>query len=40
MKLAPGTPLSAGLAFDPANPLPVARLAMDKVSIGTGRDPV
>jgi serine/threonine-protein kinase HipA len=30
MKLTPGTPLSASLAFDPANPLPVARLAMDK----------
>ena len=30
MKLAPGTSLSASLAFDPTNPLPVARLAMDK----------
>lgn len=30
MKLAPGMPLSASLAFDPDNPLPVGRLAMDK----------
>lgn len=30
MKLAPGTPLLAALAFDPGAPLPTARLAMDK----------
>jgi serine/threonine-protein kinase HipA len=30
MKLAPGTPLSVSLAFDPTTRLPVARVAMDK----------
>jgi serine/threonine-protein kinase HipA len=30
MKLAPGTPLLAALAFNPTQPVPVARLAMDK----------
>jgi len=30
MKLAPGTPLSVSLAFDPSTRLPIARLAMEK----------
>jgi serine/threonine-protein kinase HipA len=30
MKLAPGTPLLAALSFDPAHPVPTARLAMDR----------
>ena len=30
MKLAPGTPLSVSLTFDPSTSLPIARLAMEK----------